>query len=322
MPSPPALRSVTGTAQGTTYSLQWIGGADEASVAQAAELELERLDALLSNYREDSVLERFNAARTTEPIEVPTELVALLEIANDVHAASGGCFDPTVRPLVRAWGFDGDTPEIPSDPTLADARARVGFEKLSIVDATHLRKVVPGVEIDMASLGQGYTAERLASLLEGRGSSAYLAEIGGEIVARGVKADGTRWRVGVEDPGDAGGAGPTLHIPNDGRAAVITSGSYRQYLTAGSRRLGHVFDPRSGEPVEHSLLSATVVGHDAATAAAWATALLCLGPAEATAFAERNGVAALLWMAGAAAPVATSALDNEWRALLVADDAP
>lgn len=302
--------------------MQWLGGADEATVAQAAELELERLDALLSNYREDSVLERVNAARTIDPIGVPAELVTLLEIASDVHAASGGCFDPTVRPLVRAWGFDGDTPSIPSEATLADARARVGFEKLSIVDATHVRKAVPGVEIDMASIGQGYTAERLASLLETHGSTAYLAEIGGEIVARGLKADGARWRVGVENPVDGGGAGPTLHIPADARAAVITSGSYRHYLTTGTRRLGHVFDPRSGQPVEHALLSATVVGRDAATAAAWATALLCLGPADAAAFAERNDVAALLWMVGGVAPEATSAFDNEWRALLAADDAP
>lgn len=315
------MRSVTGTAQGTTYSLQWLGGADEATVAQAAEVELERLDALLSNYREDSVLERFNAARTVDPIEVPAELVTLLEIASDVHAASGGCFDPTVRPLIRAWGFDGDTPSIPSEATLADARARVGFKKLSIVDATHLRKAVPGVEIDMASIGQGYTAERLASLLQTHGSTAYLAEIGGEVVARGLKGDGTRWRVGVENPVDGGGAGPTLYVPSETRAAVITSGSYRQYLTEGSRRLGHVFDPRSGQPVDHALLSATVVGRDAATAAAWATALLCLGPADAAAFAERNGIAALLWMAGAAAPVATNALDGEWHALL-GDDAP
>lgn len=301
--------------------MQWVGGADEAIIAKAAELELERLDALLSTYREDSVLERVNAARTLDPIEVPAELVTLLEIASDVHAASGGCFDPTVRPLVRAWGFDGDTPSIPSEEILADARARVGFAKLSIADATHLRKGVPGVEIDMSSIGQGYTAERLAELLEAHGSVAYLAEIGGEIVARGLKADGTRWRVGVENPVDGGSAGPTLLIPNDARAAVITSGSYRQYLTDGSRRLGHVFDPRSGQPVDHALLSATVVGHDATLAAAWATALLCLGPADAATFAERNGIAALLWIAGAAAPAATSALDGEWRALL-ADDTP
>jgi thiamine biosynthesis lipoprotein len=315
-PSTPALRSVSGTAQGTTYSLQWVGGADEATVASAAELELERLDALLSNYRGDSVLERVNAARTVEPIEVPAELVMLLELARDVHAASDGCFDPTVRPLVHAWGFDGDAPSIPPDATLADARARVGFDKLSIVDATHLRKAVPGLEIDMSSIGQGYTAERLASLLEAHGSSAYLAEIGGEIVARGAKPDGARWRVGVENPTGSDVAGPTLRIPNGARAAVITSGSYRHYLTAGGRRLGHVFDPRSGQPVDHSLLSATVVGHDGARAAAWATSLLCLGPADAATVAERNGVAALLWMAGAPAPAPTSALDGEWTALL------
>lgn len=321
-PSPQPMRTVTGTAQGTTYSLQWLGGADESTVAHAIELELERLDGLLSNYREDSVLERLNGAHTVDPIAVPAEIVALLEIASVVHAASAGCFDPTVRPLVRAWGFDRDAPAIPPEAALAEARARVGFEKLVLVDATHLRKAVPSVEIDMASIGQGYTAERLASILEAHGSTAYLAEIGGEIVARGVKADGTRWRVGVENPVDGGAAGPTLRIPRDVRTAVITSGSYRQYLAAGGRHFGHVFDPRRGQPVGHSLLSATVVGHDAATAAAWATALLCLGPVDAEDAAERHGVAALLWMAGSDAPAPTSAFSAEWHALLAADGTP
>jgi thiamine biosynthesis lipoprotein len=320
-PSTPAVRSVSGTAQGTSYSLQWVGGADEATVANAAEAELGRLDALLSNYRADSVLERVNATRTVDLIEVPAELVTLLAIARDVHAASDGCFDPTVRPLVHAWGFDGDAPSIPTQEALADARARVGFGKLAIVDPTHLRKAVPGVEIDMSSVGQGYTAERLASLLEAHGSSAYLAEIGGEIVARGIKPNGARWRVGIENPTDAGGAGPALRLPSDARAAVITSGSYRQYFDAGSRRLGHVFDPRSGQPVDHALLSVTVVGHDGARAAAWATALLCLGPADAAIVAERNGVAALLWTADTDAPVPTRAFDDGWSALLD-DEAP
>src|SRR5688572_14234234 len=121
-PAPaPVVRSVTGFAQGTTYSLQWTGGGAEAEIAAAAEQELERIDALLSNYRPDSTLEGFNAASTTEPVNLPAELVTLFAIAKKIHAASDGCFDPTVRPLVRAWGFDGDSPSVPSAVVL-DAR--------------------------------------------------------------------------------------------------------------------------------------------------------------------------------------------------------
>src|SRR6185436_7255601 len=151
------------------------------------------------------------------------------------------------------------------------------MDKLELIDATHARKTVAGLALDMASIGQGYTAGRLAELLERNGSTAYLAEIG------------------IENPGADGGAGPALRIPSTARTAVITSGSYRHYFEADGRRFGHIIDPRTGWPVEHSLVSVTVVGTDPATAAAWATALLCLGPRAAAVTAEREGLAALLW---------------------------
>jgi thiamine biosynthesis lipoprotein len=310
------LRTVTGVAQGTTYSLQWFEGATEAEMAAATSAELERIDALLSNYRPDSTLERFNAARSTEPVELPAELVALLGLAQRVHAASDGCFDPTVRPLVRAWGFDGDAPAVPEAAKLAAARATVGLANLELQDATHARKAIPELEIDMSSIGQGYTAGRLAELLERHGSTAYLAEIGGEIVARGTKAGDSPWRIGIEDPVDGARAAPALRMPPEKRTAVVTSGSYRHYLEADGRRLGHIIDPRSGAPVDHGLLSVTVVGEDPAAAAAWGTALLCLGPAAAAEAAEREQLAALFWVERDGEPAAlqsSPAFASEWQ---------
>jgi thiamine biosynthesis lipoprotein len=294
--SAPALRTVGGVAQGTTYSLQWVGGGTETEIATAAEEELARIDALLSNYRADSELERFNAVRSSEPIELSAELVRLLELAKRIHGASAGCFDPTVLPLVRAWGFDAEAPVVPTPEALAAARAVVGLDKLELVDSTRVRKRIPQLEVDMASIGQGYTAGRLAALLEQHGSAGYLAEIGGEIVARGSKPDGSAWRVGIENPVAGVDPGPALRLPPAASTAVVTSGSYRQYFEVDGRRLGHIIDPRTGWPVEHALLSVTVVSGDAATAAAWGTALLCLGPAEAAAVAEREDVAALFWI--------------------------
>ena len=314
--SVPSLHAISGVSQGTTYSLQWTGSASEREIAAAAEQELARIDELLSNYRADSTLEQFNSAQSTEPRELPSELVALLELAKRIHGASDGCFDPTVRPLVRAWGFDGDSPSVPTSDAIDTARAVVGLDKLEIVDATHARKTVARLEIDMASIGQGYSAGRLGELLERSGSTAYLAEIGGEVVARGSKPDGSAWRIGIENPVAGFGSGPALRMPPAARTAVITSGSYRHYLEADGRRFGHIIDPRSGWPVEHSLVSVTVVGPDPATAAAWATALLCLGPRAAAVTAEREGLAALLWTAhDAEAPTLeqSRAFASEWR---------
>ena len=315
----PTIRTVNGIAQGTTYSLQWSGGGEESEVARAAEQELERIDALLSNYRADSTLERFNASRSIEPIELPSELVTLLHIAKTVHAASAGCFDPTVRPLVRAWGFDTDHPAVPSTVAIDEARASVGLDKLELLDGTHARKALPSLAVDMASIGQGYSVERLATLLEQHGSSAYLAEIGGEVVARGTKPDGARWRIGVENPSSESAPGPALQMPAETRTAVITSGTYRHYFEGDERRFSHVIDPRSGQPVDHALLSVTVLGHDAATTAAWATALLCLGPADGADTAEREHLAALLWVGNGDAPPTlrrSEAYATEWRTLL------
>ena len=321
--STPSLRTVAGVAQGTTYSLQWTGGATEREIAATAEQELARIDALLSNYRPDSTLEVFNAADSTEPIELPGELVALLELAKRVHAASDGCFDPTVRPLVRAWGFDGDEPAVPAPEAIDAARAVVGLDKLELIDATHARKTVAGLELDMASIGQGYTAGRLAELLERGGSTAYLAEIGGEVVARGLKPDGSAWRIGIENPVPGTGPSPALRMPPAARTAVITSGSYRHFLDADGRRFSHIIDARSGSPVEHSLLSVTVVAEDAAAAGAWGTALLCLGPLDAVDTAERESLVALLWIkAESARPslVQSSAFQAAWASLLDVPD--
>lgn len=320
-PSPPSIRTITGFAQGTTYSLQWSGSATTAAIEAAAEQELGRIDALLSNYRSDSTLERFNAARHTEPIELPPELVALLAVAKTVHAASDGCFDPTVRPLVRAWGFDGENPAVPPAAVIEAARALVGLDQLELIDASHVRKRSPELEVDMASIGQGYTAGRLADLLELHGNTAYLAEIGGEVVTRGSKPGATPWRIGVENPLSAAAPsapGPALRMP-DARTAAITSGSYRHFLESDGRRFSHIIDPRSGWPVEHALLSVTVVGPDATLAAAWGTALLCLGPVAALAAAEREQLPALLWIAvddQSATLELSRSLTEEWKGLI------
>jgi FAD:protein FMN transferase len=288
----PALRSTAGLAQGTTYSVQWSGGpSDVEEIERAAGAELDRLDALLSNYRSDSTIERFNASHTLEPQQLPPELVTLLKLAKEIHAASNGCFDPTVRPLVHLWGFDGDTPGVPPPEAVSRTLADVGLDNLEILDDEHVRKTVPELAIDMSSIGQGYSAERLGRVLERYGIDHYLAEIGGEIFARGTKPGEQAWRVGVEDP--AGGPGRALRLPAEPGTAVMTSGTYRHYFEADGRRYSHILDPRTGAPVEHSLLEVTVIAHDGARAGAWGTALLCLGPEAAAEVAEHERIAAL-----------------------------
>jgi thiamine biosynthesis lipoprotein len=262
--------------------------------------ELERLDALLSNYRSDSVIERFNATRSLEPQELPAEFVSLLELAADIHRRSAGCFDPSVRPLVRLWGFDGDEPHVPGDDEIASTLARVGFDKLEIVDQSHVKKARADLEIDMASIGQGYTVGRISAVVEELGLRNYLFEIGGELAGRGTRPGGKSWRVGIENPDKVDAPVKALSLPADRLTAVITSGSYRHNFTDHDRVYGHILDPRTGRSVEHDLVSVTVTGDVAARTAAWGTALLCLGPAQAFETAEREQVAAVFILRTAA----------------------
>jgi thiamine biosynthesis lipoprotein len=295
---PPRVEAISGFAQGTTYTVQWWSRADVDAddLSREVSLELERLDALLSNYRPDSALEQFNAYDDTRAHALPAELVALLRLAGDVHRASSRCFDPTVRPLVHLWGFDGDSPRVPTDGEIEEAKRRVGFSALEILDDEHVRKSSGGVQLDMSSIGQGYTVGRLAAIAERFGLANYLVEIGGEIVGRGQRPDGTPWRIGIERPDTPGHVLRALELPSDRAAAVITSGSYRHYFEDRGSVYGHVIDPRTGRPVQHSLVSVTVTGSDPARAAAWATALLCLGEHDGAATAEREALSAILVM--------------------------
>jgi thiamine biosynthesis lipoprotein len=292
---PRALQTFTGLAQGTTYTLQWWSEdrVDTRALTTAVTAELERLDALLSNYRADSALERFNATRSTEPQQLPAELVSLFELAVDIHRRSAGCFDPSVRPLVRLWGFDGDDPHVPGDDEIVSTLARVGLDKLEIVDKEHVRKARADLEIDMASIGQGYTVGRISDVAAGFGLRNYLFEIGGELAGRGTRPDGKSWRVGIENPDKEDAPIRALNLPSDRVTAVITSGSYRHNFTDHDRVYGHILDPRTGRSVDHDLVSVTVTGAVAARTAAWGTALLCLGPTPAFETAEREQVAAV-----------------------------
>ena len=291
---PRALQTLTGLAQGTTYTLQWWSEdrVDTRALTTAVTVELERIDALLSNYRSDSALERFNATRSTDPQALPSELVSLFELAADIHRRSAGCFDPSVRPLVQLWGFDGDEPHVPGADEIAYTLERVGLDKLEIVDKEHVRKVRADLEIDMASIGQGYTVGRISEVAEAFGLHNYLFEIGGELAGRGTRPDRKSWRVGIENPDKVDAPVRALSLPEDRLTAVITSGSYRHNFTDNDRVYGHILDPRTGRSVEHDLVSVTVTGSIAARTAAWGTALLCLGPAPASETAEREQISA------------------------------
>lgn len=287
-------------AMGTRYSIRVVmpphdDGA-RSRVQAAIDAELALVDRLFSKWNPGSELSRFNAHLSTEPFAASAELVGAVLDARRAALATAGAFDATVGPLIEAWGFGpaGRPPALPSPETVAAARARVGYALVSADRVRHtLSKARPDVAIDLNGLAGGWLADRIASAILALGYGDVLADAGGEITARGRRADGRPWRVAAESP--AGADAPKPPVIALDTASVATSGDYRNFWTdEHGRRRSHILDPRTGEPVTHALASVTVVHQDGAWADALGTALLVLGPAEARALALRERLAVRL----------------------------
>lgn len=294
----PELAKIQGHAQGTTYNLTFELPAgtqvQTSEIEKKVNDEFARIDKALSNYRDDSAIEGFNAQQTTEVLPADAELVALIEEARKVYVASHGCYDLTIKPLFDLWGFKKDEFSPPTDEALAHTLATVGMDKLETIDATHLRKQTPELRVDISSIGQGYSVGRIVDVLEQFGVQNYLVEIGGELQTKGKKPDGEPWRIAVEKP-----------LPNERKLhkiasfdsgapmALMTSGTYRHFFDSNGKRYSHILDARNGKPVEHNTVSVTLFHENPTIADAWSTALLCLGSSEGLTVANDNNLAVL-----------------------------
>jgi len=215
--------------------------------------------------------------------------------AERVYALSGGAFDITVAPLVKAFGFGrkSDQYSAISTQTIDSIRAFVGFEKVSLVDHK-IVKADPRVQIDGGAVAKGQACDMIAQMLRRNGCANYLVDIGGEVVAHGVNAKGDPWHIGITKPNlnNEGAQESLQEVLAVSDICMATSGNYRNYYYADGERRSHTIDPRTGYPVQHSLLSATVVSSTCMRADALATACMVLGAEEALAMIERAGDAA------------------------------
>lgn len=294
---PPSERELAGAAQGTTYHIKFVPSAnlDSEALHRDIDAKLADIDQHYSNYRDDSEISRFNQQRDTRWTDVSKDLPMLIGIAKSVHGKSSGCYDLTVKPLLEAWGFFKHENTVPSEAQIAAAKTHVGLHKI-IIDSERrrLRKTDPDSQIDLSSIGQGYAIGQVADLLEARGIASYLVEIGGEMKVRGGKSNGSAWRVAIEKPvPERREVQLIIEAPLQRPLAIMTSGSYRNFFESGGKVYSHIINPASGRPVEHRLLSVSVLHDDPTWADAWSTALLCLGDVEGPKVAAAEGLEAL-----------------------------
>lgn len=234
--------------------------------------EMQRVDGLLSNYRPDSELSRMNTGAAKAPFRASRELYDFVKRCRSYFDETLGTFDPTMGMVVRAWGFFSPRPARPSPSDAAAAKARSGFDKVRLDDVSQtVSYAVEGLELDPGGIGKGYAADRAVSVLRSLGISSALVSAGGStLYALGRPPDGEGWKVGVRDPSK-----PTTFLRfvllRDN--ALSTSGVSEKSVQIDGHRYGHIFDPRSGEPVENmcqvSLTADTATESDALTKAAF-----------------------------------------------------
>ncbi|NNF61313.1 MAG: FAD:protein FMN transferase [Gammaproteobacteria bacterium] len=293
----PSLLQLEGQALGTTWSVQTQDsppGITPEALRREIDSALAQVDEAMSTWRDDSSLVHFNNNTTTEWVDVPRSLALVVAEALRISELSGGAFDVTVNPLVELWGFGAaDRRGTPPDAAaVAATLQKIGYRNIEVgFDPPQLRKTEAELSIDLSAIAKGYAVDQLAATLEHVGSNNYLVEIGGELVGRGLNADGVPWRIAVERP-DAGARDVQQVIELRDRA-LATSGDYRNYFESDGQRFSHTIDPRSGAPVTHKLASVTVLAGTAMRADALATALLVLGPQAGMELADSNDIAAI-----------------------------
>jgi thiamine biosynthesis lipoprotein len=235
---------------------------------------------------------------------VDPEVGRVIEASLDVWRESEGVFDITVEPLIRAWGFLGGTPRVPSPEEARAAFRKVGAQQVHYdAAAGTLWFDNPDVRIDLGGIAKGYAVDAAAESLAARGVTDALVNLSGNMFALGAPAGASRWRIGIRDPRDRIPYFARLQLADE---AVSTSGKYEQFVAANGRTYGHIMDPRTGRPAE-GLISVTVVARTALTADTWDTPLFVLGLESARRKAkERVDIAAVLVEPG------RSGVDTVW----------
>jgi len=250
------------------------------------EAELKKVDNSLSTFNQQSVISKINR---NEEMSVNEMFEQVFNKAQYVSQETDGAFDITVAPLVNLWGFGFKTGENPSKEKVDSLMQYIGYQTVSL-NNKKVRKVHPNTMLDAAAIAKGYACDVIAQLFRDKGIKNFMVEIGGEVITCGNSPKRIPWKIGVTKPVD-----DSLNTQQEQQAvlnvtdmAMATSGNYRNFYYKGGKKYAHTIDPKTGYPVQHSLLSATVLAKDCATADAFATAFMVMGIEKAKKVLEKH----------------------------------
>ncbi len=298
---PEVYYSNQGRIFGTYYQIKYQATED---LGEEIKKVLIDVDNALSMFNENSIISAFNENRDTIANKMFTDV---FNLAQEVSAKTDGAFDITVAPLVNAWGFGFKKGTLPDSTSVEEMLTYIGYNSVTLVDG-RLVKENKRTMLDCSAIAKGYGCDAVARMLEKKGINNYMIEIGGEVVTKGQNDKGCDWCIAISKPTES----TTEHqivLSITGRG-MATSGNYRNYREENGKKFAHTIDPRTGYPVQHSLLSATVVAETCAKADAYATAFMTTGLDAAVEICKKNDIEAYFIYAGENGEMKTFATDG------------
>lgn len=263
-----------GEAQGTYYSIIYYDD-EQRDFQTEVDSMLNVFDQSLSLWVPNSLISLVNNSDTA--VQIDKFFSDNFKIAKEVAEKTNGALDPTIGNLSRAWGFGFDASKHVDDQIIDSILEFTGYHKVHL-EKGYFIKDDPRISIDFNAIAQGYSVDLIAEFLDGNGIHNYLVDIGGEVKANGSKPDGSVWKVGIEKPAedmnDERSLKAVVLLHNK---SIATSGNYRKYYEEDGIRYSHTIDPATGYPVQHSLLSVSVLADNTALADAYATAFMVMG---------------------------------------------
>lgn len=274
---------ITGETQGTTYTILLVGEGEKVEKEEIDSI-FSGFDQALSTYIPSSVISQINTASDSIRILDPTGYFkTCYQLSQTIYESSNGAFDPSVFPLIKAWGFMDNMETPPLDEQIDSILQFVSFEKNRLHriefkgNEIVVKKSNTGFKLDFNAIAQGYSVDVVADFLREKRYRNFYVEIGGEVVVEGTNRTGDPWRIGIDAPKEEMENRELENILHVTDVAIATSGNYRKFYEVDGVKYAHTLDPKNGKPVNHSLLSATVIAESAAVADAYATVFMVLG---------------------------------------------
>lgn len=266
-----------------TYMTFTAYGEDAQAALQEAEECIQQVEGLWSVTDKDSEIYQANHSGG-QPVTVSEETAEIISFALEMAQRTGGALDPTIYPVLTAWGFTTDSKQVPSQQQIAQLLEQVGYDRIQI-NGSELT-VPDGMELDLGAVGKGYTADLVTEILRRHGVTSALISLGGNIQAIGSRPDGSDWRLGIRAPWESGNLG-VLTVSD---AAVVTSGGYENYFDDEQGNIyWHILDLSTGYPADSGLQSVTIVGREGKMCDALSTALFVMGAQSAEQYWRENG---------------------------------